>query len=142
MTTEKELLLGLDVGDALVGVAVSRSGTLAEPFKAFPRAAKEAEAEIIKLIKSQGVQLLVCGLPLSDDNKENTQCQKVRAFCDRITKRTGVEIVFVDEYCTSVDAGELLSLAGKRGRKRENRLDAAAAALILQAYLDDPSIKL
>ena len=134
--------MGLDVGDALVGVAISRSGTLAEPLGAFPRAAKVAEGEIIQLIQSLSVKQLICGLPLSDDNTENIQCQKVRAFCDRIAKRTGVEIVFVDEYCTSVDAGELLSLAGKRGRKREKKLDAAAAALILQAYLDDPRIKI
>ena len=139
MQQQPGVQIGLDVGDARVGVALSRSGSLAQPYATYVRAGKRAEKEILALVLKEKPELIVCGLPLSFDGTQNEQCQRVFAFAQRIQKRSGCKLIYIDEYCTSADAGELLSLAGKRGKRSEARIDAAAATLILQTYLDDSS---
>ena len=133
------LLLALDVGDKRVGVAMAAAGsTIATPHATLLRAAGRAEREILALISRHKVERLIVGLPLSDSGEKNEQCLKVESFCRRLQKRIDIEIVFVDEYASSHEAEELLRRAGNSGKqlKKSGLLDAASAAIILQAYID------
>ncbi len=136
---EQAPILGLDVGDKRVGVAVTDQGLLlAHPVATYERAAGKAEREIIAIIEARKVSTVVAGLPLSDDGEKNQQCEKVESFCRRLQKRVDVKLEFVDEYASSYEAEARLRSAGSRGKdmKRSGKLDAAAAVLILQSYLD------
>lgn len=137
-------ILALDVGDKRVGVAISTEGSgIASVFGCFERAGGRAEGEILRLIDKENVFRLVVGLPLSDDGAENPQCAKVRAFCKRIIKRSPVELTFVDEYLSSVEAEQRLRDEGRvDGRAiSKGAIDEASAALILQSFLDNDSTK-
>lgn len=139
MNFAAEALLGLDVGDKRVGVAMlSKGGMLATPVGTFLRAGGKAESEILTLISKHSIETVVVGLPLSDDGEKNEQCQKVEAFCRRLGKRIQVRIEFVDEYSSSYDAEEKIRSSGKRAKalKQKGIIDAAAATIILQTYLD------
>jgi putative Holliday junction resolvase len=129
-------LLGLDVGDKRVGVALS-DGTTVVSIGTFNRAQGEAESKIIQLVGERKVDIIVSGLPLSENGEKNSQCQKVENFCRRLMKRLhGVELAFVDEYLTSVEAEQQLK-STKSGRSRGDKatIDALSAVIILQDYV-------
>ncbi len=133
-------ILGLDVGDVKVGVALARAGTgIAIPLASFERKASEAESKLLKIIREENIEIVVAGLPLDEDDKEGVQCEKIRNFCRRLEKRVSIELVFQDEYGTSDEAAaELRHIRGGRSSaKAKGALDAVAAAMILQQYLDD-----
>ena len=120
--------MGLDVGDKRVGVSMSDPLLmLASPLGVFARAAAEAEQRILKLLEEHDVSKIVVGLPLSEDGTENEQCVKVKAFCRRLSRRTSIEIAYVDEYGSSCESRELLRAGGG-----STGIDAAAACLILE----------
>lgn len=131
-----QLILALDVGTVRVGTALS-SGILAQPHQTFERAQGVAEKEILSLIAERQIEILVVGLPLGDNGERTRQCDDVERFVRRLTRRAKVSIVFVDEYASSATAAERLRESG-RGRKSvaSGTLDAGAAAVILQDYLD------
>jgi len=126
-------IIGVDVGTVRVGVATADS-TVRIPFPVaiWPRAQYEAEKNILKLIEERKATLLVVGLPLDDEGNRTDICENIEAFVRRLAKRTPVTIVYIDEAFSSVEASEKLSLASSKA----HRVDAAAACLILQRYLD------
>lgn len=129
-------ILGLDVGDKRVGIALSDpSGSFATPHTTLQRAGGAAEEGILSLVKEHGVEILVVGLPLGAGGERNPQCEKVERFCRRLTKRAAIKIVFVDEHLSSEEARDRLRASGRSSFDKEE-IDAAAAALILQAHLD------
>lgn len=132
-------IIGIDVGDKYVGVAMSDlSCSLASPVGTFTRAKGEAEQKLIRLLADHKVELLISGLPLAANGKKNEQCLKVENFCRRLQKRIEVRIEYVDEYASTCEAEDLLRTT-KRGRKslkHSGKLDAASATVILQSYLD------
>ena len=85
---------------------------------------------------------IVVGLPLGLDGEENEWCAEVREMGDKLADRVGAPVAYVDERLTSVRAERALRAAGlgKRQRQEKDRVDAAAAQLILQAWLDTPTI--
>lgn len=130
------LILGIDVGTKRVGIAITDpDGRYALPHKTVLRAQGAAEAEILKLIASHRVHIVVVGLPLGRDGSKNDQCLKVQNFCRRLKKRVNVEIVYVDEHLSSEEAKEKLRSTGRRSVASEE-IDAVAASIILQCYLD------
>ena len=131
------VIIGLDVGTKRVGIAISDPQCrYALPQKTVLRARGAAEAEILKLIAAHGVLLIVAGLPLGRDGSRNDQCLKVENFCRRLKKRANVEIAYVDEHLSSEDAKDKLRSAGRRQIAPEE-IDAVAASIILQGYLDE-----
>ena len=129
-------ILGIDVGDKRVGIALSDpSGSFATPHTTLLRAGGAAEDGILQLVQEHGVEVVVVGLPLGAGGERNPQCDKVGRFCRRLSKRAAVRIVFVDEHLSSEDAQEKLRASGRSHFKKEE-VDAVAAALILQAHLD------
>lgn len=137
--------MGVDFGTKRVGLAVSDpTGTVATPLDTVRRreGKRPPLAELERIGKSLGVEHVVMGLPLDLKGEENEWCKEVREVGRRLGERLGVGVSFVDERLTSVRAGAAVRASGLRKREREKkeRVDAAAAQLILQAWLDAPQI--
>jgi putative Holliday junction resolvase len=137
-------IAGLDVGERRIGVAISdATGTLARPVGVVRTsgldgdALDRAAAEIARLSDEEdGVSALVVGLPRRLDGSANDMTPRVEAFAQTLGRRTSLPIVLQDERLTSVEAESRLATRDKDWRARKARLDAAAAAIILQDYLD------
>ena len=137
-------IVGLDVGARRIGVAISdATATLARPVGVLRPAGFEADAarttaaEIERLrAEEDGVSALVVGLPCRLDGSANDMTARVRVFAEELGRLTGLPVTLQDERLTSREAESRLALRIKDWRDRKTRLDAAAAAIILQDYLD------
>lgn len=130
--------LALDVGEKRIGVAVSdETGVLASPRTVIRRTSTEAAlTAVARLIAESGAEVVVVGLPVSFDGQLHGQARAIQAFAAKLRERITQPVVFADETLSSVRAEEALRAAGVRPERIRERLDAAAAALILQDYLD------
>lgn len=136
-------VIGIDLGERRIGVAVSdASATLARPLKTIERGPSDAEAierlhaMIEALAAEDGVASVVVGLPSRLDGSPNRQTERVGAMVMLLSARLSVPVFTQDERLSSREAEERLSLGEKDWRKRKAKLDAAAAAVILQDFLD------
>jgi putative Holliday junction resolvase len=134
-------VLGIDYGERRVGVAVSDpTGTLASPLPTLKRRAGKRPplAALAAFVEEYEVGALVMGLPLTLAGKESEWTTKVREVGNALAKRTGLPIHFMDERFTSVQAERAIRSLGlpKKKREQKERVDAAAASLILQLWLD------
>lgn len=134
-------VMGVDYGRKRVGIAVSDpTGTLASPLETLTRRSgkRPPVAAISRLADREGVEHVVLGLPLELDGTENEWCREVRDFGNALATRLDLPLTFIDERLTSVRAEEAMRAAGsgKAIRKDKGRVDSAAAALILQSFLD------
>jgi putative Holliday junction resolvase len=137
-------VLGVDDGRRRIGLAVSDpTGTLARPVETVaghddPAAAARAVAAALARIESgdEPIGAIVVGLPLRLDGTPNEQTEHARALAAELRRLTGREIVLQDERLTSHEAERRLALRERDWRVRKKRLDAAAAAVMLQEYLD------
>ncbi len=137
-------LLALDVGDRRVGVAVSDStGQIATPLTVIRRRSKAEDfGKIVRLMREQGVEGLVIGLPLNADGSAGPQAQRVASYAAALTdalvlEQLRVNLILWDEHGSTQRAQALMIDAGQSAKKRRQRIDAAAAAVILQDYLDE-----
>jgi len=138
-------VLGIDFGEKRVGLAVSDpTGKIATPLDTVHRRAGKRPpiAELERIGKSLGVEHVVVGLHLDLRGEENEWCRQVRDVGSKLAERLGVAVSFVDERLTSVRAERAVRGSGLRKGEREQkeRVDTAAAQLILQAWLDAPGI--
>ena len=131
--------LALDVGDKRIGVALSDPmQILASPLQTIVRSGDENTLlEIANLVARHGVEKLIIGMPYSLDGTIGYQAEKVLSFRDQIAQRLTVEIVLQDERLSSVTADQKLKETRKRSARLREKIDAAAAAVILQCYLDE-----
>ena len=136
-------ILAVDVGERRIGLAISDvSRTLARPLltlKVLNAAdgVDQVVAEIARLKEEDdGLSSVVVGLPVRLDGSANEQTPRVSAFVDALKARTSVPIVTADERLTSREAESLLAERTRDWRERKARLDAVAAAVILQDYLE------
>jgi putative Holliday junction resolvase len=135
-------VLAIDVGRRRVGLAISdRSRTLARPLTTLTVAPADAidrvAHEIAQLAAEEdGVSEIVIGMPVRLDGSPNEQTAHVTAFVAGLQARTSIPIRTADERLTSREAESRLAVSERDWRKRKLRLDAAAAAVILQDYLD------
>jgi putative Holliday junction resolvase len=137
--------LGIDYGMKRIGVAVSDpTGTVATPLETLARrpGKRPPLAKLEELGRAHSVEHLVVGLPLDLQGDETEWCAEVRGVGGRLAERLGVPVSYVDERMTSVRAERAVRSLGlsKQERERKERIDAAAAQLILQAWLDQPGI--
>jgi putative Holliday junction resolvase len=130
--------LGLDIGDRWIGVALSDpSAKLASPLTILKRSDDIADLEaIVSIIEEHDVGLVVVGLPRMLDGSLGIQAQKVEAFTRQLQDRIDIPVEFRDERLTTVSARRLMRESGTK-KARRKRDDAIAAAIILQAFLDE-----
>jgi putative Holliday junction resolvase len=128
------MILGLDVGDARVGVAI------VNPVAKLPRplqilANNDAVYDkILELVKHEAVNKIVVGLPRNMSGAETAQTQKIRKFATNLQAQTELPVVFADETLSSVRAE---SLQLPKGRSAGDPLDDVAACLILEEFLQN-----
>lgn len=132
-----ERILGLDIGDRRIGVALSDpQGILASPLTIIHRQDDRADIEaILNIISQNQVGRIIVGLPLSMNGSIGQQAEKVKAFVQELRKHTEVPVEFRDERLSTVSARRLMRSAGKA--RKTGHDDAMAAALVLQGYLDE-----
>ena len=137
MTTGK--ILALDVGERRVGLAISDpTGLLASPFGVVERGPDDI-SDIARIAEDNEVVEIVVGLPITMSGEAGAQAGRVRAFIRDLRRVTDIPITTLDERLSTVQAERMLRDSGRsaRSRSRERgRVDAAAAAVILQARLD------
>ena len=137
-------MIGLDLGRRRIGVAVSDpSGTLATPRRSVDGRGSEREVTdrllaLLRELEQEGSALggIVVGLPCHLDGRLHEEGRRVKALAQALKCRTQLPVSLQDERLTSVEAEQRLAQRIGDWRKRKARLDAAAAAIILQDYLD------
>ena len=137
-------IVGLDVGERRIGVAVSDvTRTLARPLGVLRSAGLDTDAvqvaadEITRLAHEEdGVASVVVGLPRRLDGTPTGMTPRVERFARQLEARSALPVILQDERLSSREAESRLALRQKDWRVRKQRLDAAAAAVILQDYLD------
>ena len=135
-------VLGIDLGRRRIGLAISdTSGTLARPLTTLTVSEGEAierlVAEIDRLsAEDDGLDAIVVGVPLRLDGQPNEGTVFAASVLEALRQRTSLPVVGEDERLTSHEAESRLALRERDWRKRKAKLDAAAAAVILQDYLD------
>jgi putative Holliday junction resolvase len=136
--TDAGCVLGIDVGSVRVGIAsTDPTRTIAQPLETLPRAGGGTMwARLSAVINERDVQRIVVGLPRRLDGSEGTAAADARAFARDVQKRTDVPVEFFDERFTTAQAERSLIEAGKRRAARRATVDAVAAALLLQSWLD------
>jgi putative holliday junction resolvase len=130
--------MGLDVGERRVGVAIGDElGMISSPLTIVQRRDGDL-AELRDLAIAKGVDRLVVGLPTGLSGREGPQAAVVRQFADSLEAALGPEIpvVFWDERLTTAVAERTLRESGRGRRRQKGDVDAVAAAVILQGYLD------
>ncbi len=130
--------LGLDIGEKRIGVAISDSEEiLASPLETITyRDEEQAINAINGLVKKYNIERIVVGLPYSLNGEIGFQAIKVQEFIEKLRESISVDVHFQDERLTTVTASNMLIEAGVKKSKRKEKIDAAAATIILQAYLD------
>ena len=130
-------ILGLDIGDIRIGVALSDPlGVLASPLTIITRTDEKADVEaVVNIIRQNQVGRVIAGLPLSMDSSLGEQAEKAKAFVTALCRHTDIPVEFRDERLSTVSAKRLVQ--GFRKTDKKTRYDAMAAALILQSYLDE-----
>jgi putative holliday junction resolvase len=137
-------VLAIDVGAKRIGVALSDpTSTLASPWRVISSQGSipEDAGAIARLVEEaardgDAVSTIVVGLPLRLDGTATDQTSRARALAAALESVTGLPIVLQDERLTSREAESRLALREKDWRKRKQKIDAAAAAIVLQDYLD------
>lgn len=128
--------LALDLGDRRIGVARSDAlGIIARPLEMFERRSRAQDFRYIQdLIADNSVEALIVGLPLNLDGTEGPQADWVRDYISALEQEISIPIHFWDERLTTEEAKDILRAQGKTPSKEW--IDAVAAAVILQSYLD------
>ena len=131
-------ILGLDVGDRRIGLAVAdEGGTLSVPIGAMERTnLKNDLLRLGEIARERHATLIVAGLPISINGSLGPQAKKTQTFLERVKKHTQLPVETVDERYTSSEAGRLMQAGGAQPSRRRADVDATAATIILQAYLD------
>jgi putative Holliday junction resolvase len=131
-------ILALDIGEKRVGLAVSdATATVATPLKVLPAAEVEGVASSFRrVLEDYEPDLILSGLPRSLSGAEGPQAQRVRAVATRVGERCGLPVAFSDERLSSAAAKRAMREQGMHEREMRGKLDAVAATLFLQAYLD------
>lgn len=130
-------ILGLDIGEKRVGVAVSdASGTVASPVDVVAAAMLSDRRAMMRLVEDWDIGLLVVGLPLTLDGQEGPQALAVRQIADALAARLGLPLKYHDERLSSSSARSVMREAGLSERRQRGSLDKVAAAIMLQGYLD------
>lgn len=135
--TGRTRVLGIDVGSVRVGLAISdETCTLASPLATVPNDPRTMWTRIAREMEDRLVDKVVIGLPRKLDGSEGDAADGARRFAGELERRTGAAIEFWDERFTTTIAERSLIESGVRRRRRREVIDAVAAAVLLQSWLD------
>jgi len=128
----------IDLGAVRVGLAVADElGLMAHPRPHLDgRNQKALLAQLSALARDEGVDVFVVGLPRSLRGREGAPAKRAREFAQKLRELTGVRVELVDEWLTTREAQQRLSEQGLDQRAQRSRIDSAAAAVLLQSFLD------
>jgi putative Holliday junction resolvase len=135
-------VLGLDLGSRRIGLAVSDpEGGFAFPVGSLASRGIERDLQALRaLVEEREIVRIVVGLPLHMDGRAGPEAEGARAFARRLGEATGLPVEMFDERWTTVEAErrlqELRSGARRRGSRRSQDVDSAAATILLRAYLE------
>ncbi|MCX5673304.1 MAG: Holliday junction resolvase RuvX [Planctomycetota bacterium] len=131
-------ILGLDLGERRVGVAISDpGGIMASPLLQFqPKGRSDLVATVARLAREQGAERVVVGMPLLPDGTRGEQARRTEAVVHALRAALPVPVAVWDERYSTSDAEEAMRHANLPPKRRQERRDKVAAALILQAYLE------
>jgi putative Holliday junction resolvase len=131
-------ILALDLGDRRIGVALSdETQTLARSHAVIKRGARLEDFEKIRrIVDEEGVGLLIVGLPMLPSGKEGARAAWARDYAADLGRHLCCEALLWDESYSTVDAEALLRETGRGSRRSRQWVDAVAAAIILQSFLD------
>jgi putative Holliday junction resolvase len=131
-------IMGVDYGDARTGIAVCDKGQmLASPVCVINcGGVKNILAKTAEKAKELGAELIVVGCPKNMNGTLGPRAEKSKEFSEMLAQATGLEVKMWDERCTTVAAGVYMDMTDTHGKKRKKVIDAAAATIILQDYLD------
>lgn len=135
-------VLGLDIGNKTIGVAVSDPlGILAQGVTTIIRSSKVEDVKALKnIIDEYHVEKLIVGLPKNMNNSMGFQAKRTMNYAEYLKESLYIEIEYVDERLTTASATRSLMEGGVRREKRKKHVDKVAAVLILQTYLDRQSL--
>lgn len=136
--TMKPRIMGLDVGDKRIGVAISDPlGITAAGLEAIER--KNMRQDVLtvsEMARRHGAVEIVVGLPKNMDGTLGEQAHKVQAFARKLARVTGLPIIYEDERLTTISAIRTLTLQGVKTGQKKDLVDRQSAAIILQKFLD------
>ena len=132
-------VLALDIGERRIGVAISdEGGVLAQPLQVIERKGTATDvAQVVRLLQEQQAQEIVVGMPYTLRGGQAGAAEKVQSFLAVLREAVQVPIVLVDERLSTVEADRRMREASVRRLARRSRVDAVAAALILERYLSE-----
>lgn len=133
-----ERILGLDVGDKTIGVAVSDPlGFTAQGVTTIKRESNKKDYEAIEnLIREYNASKVVVGMPKNMNNTIGPQGEKVIKFAEKMKNKFKIELIYIDERMTTMSAERILIEGDVRRENRKKYIDKVAATYILQTYLD------
>jgi putative Holliday junction resolvase len=139
-TSKTGRVLGLDLGDVRIGVAISDpERRLAVPLGTVHTGAPTDLMAIAQLVEENDVTLVVVGYPLLLSGGAGPRARQAEEFAGALRTSLPVPVVLHDERLSTVEAERALREAGARGRERRRAVDRSAATVVLQSYLDGPS---
>lgn len=132
------IIMSVDLGKARTGIAVSDSGeSFAFPKKVITEYNEEKLIDkICETAKELGAEMLVVGVPKNMDGSSGFRAEECIAVADKIKEKSGLPLSMWDERCTTVSAHTYLNMTDTRGKKRKEVVDAVAATIILEDYLN------
>ncbi len=132
------VIMSVDYGDVRTGIAVSdRLESFAFPVEVIKESyAPKLIHRISLIVQEKKPDIIVVGYPKNMDSSEGARAQKCKEFSEELENQTGIKCVLWDERLTTVSAHNFLNETNTRGNKRKNVVDAVAATIILQSYLD------
>lgn len=129
--------LGIDLGDARVGVAVSDDlGMLAHPLETISVKSTDVMKRIVSLASERAAETIVVGMPRKMDGTRGPAAEKAKEFIERLRSETSIPVVAWDERLSTVSAQRALHDAGRNTKKQRPVIDQVAAQIILQSWLD------
>lgn len=132
------VIMAVDLGKARTGIALcDKTELLASPLTQINEYNREKLLDKISdLAREKRAELLVVGLPKNMDGSEGESAKNARAFADELGEKTGLPVEMQDERGTTITAHNYLNVTDTRGKKRKSVVDAVAATIILEDYLN------
>jgi putative Holliday junction resolvase len=138
LLTRNQRLLGLDVGEKTIGLALSDVGRMiATPFKTIQRGKFTTDAEsLIAIIREHDVGALILGYPVNMDGSEGPRCQSTRQFARNLAEKIDMPMLLADERMSTLAVTRTMLDADLSRKRRAELVDKMAASYILQSVLD------